>query len=132
MAKLIHTMIRVQNLEQSLRFYREAFGLEISQRLDFPDFSLAYLGNSETAAELELTWNRDRTHPYTHGDGYGHVAFCVDDAEATRLRLNDLGLSPTEMREFHDHDGGLIARYFFIGDPDGYKIEVLQRHGHYQ
>ncbi|MGH7051780.1 MAG: VOC family protein [Acetobacteraceae bacterium] len=131
MAKLIHTMIRVRNLAPSLAFYHDAFGLEVAHRLDFPEFSLAYLRNAETEAELELTWNRDRNQPYTHGDGYGHVALSVADAAATRRRFEELGLSPREMREFRDQAGGLLARYFFVEDPDGYKIEVLERHGHY-
>lgn len=132
MAKLIHTMIRVRDLDASLRFYRDAFGLEVAHRLDFPEFSLAYLRNAETDAELELTWNRDRDQPYAHGDGYGHVAFSVDDAAAARSRFNELGLSPNDMREFRGGNGELIARYFFVEDPDGYKIEVLERHGHYK
>ena len=75
MAKLIHTMIRVQDLDRSLQFYRQAFNLEVSHRLDFPEFTLAYLRNAEAEAEIELTWNKGRPEPYTHGDGYGHVAF---------------------------------------------------------
>lgn len=131
MAKFIHTMIRVRELEPSMRFYREAFGLDVSYRLDFPDFSLVYLRNAESDSELELTWNRSRSEPYSHGDGYGHVAFCVDDAAATRQRMHELGLSPGDLREFHHDNGTLIARYFFVQDPDGYRIEVLERHGHY-
>lgn len=131
MAKLIHTMIRVQDLQRSLRFYQQAFGLDVSHRLDFPDFTLAYLRNAETDAEIELTWNKERNEPYTHGDGYGHVAVCVDDVRTERQRLIDLGYTPNDLREFHADDGALIARYFFIQDPDGYKIEVLERHGHY-
>lgn len=132
MAKLIHTMIRVHDLERSLKFYRNAFNLEVAHRLDFPDFTLAYLRNAEADAEIELTWNRERTEQYSHGDGYGHVAFSVDDARAERERLLGLGLAPNDMREFHHDNGELIARYFFIQDPDGYKIEVLERYGHYQ
>ncbi len=132
MAKFIHTMIRVLDLDRSMRFYHEAFGLEVSHRLDFPDFSLVYLRNEESDAELELTWNRGRAEPYALGDGYGHVAFCVDDAAAARRRLHDLGLAPGDPKEFHGAAGELIARYFFLQDPDGYKIEVLERHGHYR
>lgn len=132
MAKLIHTMIRVRDLDRSLAFYEQAFGLAISHRLDFDDFSLVYLRNSESEAEIELTWNKGREEPYTHGDGYGHVAFVVDDARHARNRLIELGSSPNELREFHAADGQLLARYFFIQDPDGYKVEVLERHGHYQ
>ena len=132
MAKLIHTMIRVQDLPRSLQFYRQAFGLEVSHRLDFPEFTLAYLRNAETDEEIELTWNKGRTEPYTHGDGYGHVAVCVDDVKSERQRLVELGMSPNDVREFRNDSGELLARYFFIQDPDGYKIEVLERHGHYQ
>jgi lactoylglutathione lyase len=122
MAKLIHTMIRVQDLDRSLQFYRQAFNLEVSHRLDFPEFTLAYLRNAEAEAEIELTWNKGRPEPYTHGD----------DAKSERQRLVELGLTPNDMREFRNDSGELLARYFFIQDPDGYKIEVLERHGHYQ
>ncbi|MFM0297447.1 MULTISPECIES: VOC family protein [Paraburkholderia] len=132
MAKLIHTMIRVHDLPRSLQFYQRAFNLDISHRLDFPDFTLVYLRNEEADAEIELTWNKGREEPYSHGDGYGHVAFCVDDAKSERQRLLDLGMAPNDLREFHNDNGELLARYFFIQDPDGYKIEVLERFGHYQ
>lgn len=132
MAKLIHTMIRVADLDRSLAFYANAFGLSISHRLDFDDFSLVYLRSGASEAEIELTWNKGRSEPYTHGDGYGHVAFVVDNAAQARARLEGLGLHPNDLREFHAGDGALLARYFFIQDPDGYKIEVLERHGHYQ
>ncbi|MGF6772694.1 lactoylglutathione lyase [Paraburkholderia sp. GAS199] len=132
MAKLIHTMIRVHDLPRSLQFYQRAFNFDISQRLDFPDFTLVYLRNQEADSEIELTWNKGRAEPYSHGDGYGHVAVVVDDAKAERQRLIDLGMSPNDLREFHHDNGDLLARYFFIQDPDGYKIEVLERHGHYQ
>ncbi|OZI48480.1 VOC family protein [Bordetella genomosp. 4] len=132
MAKLIHTMIRVRDLDKSLSFYQSAFGLEPSYRLDFDSFSLVYLRNSESETEIELTWNKGRAEPYSHGDGYGHVAFVVDDAIHERERLSALGFTPNDLKEFFAADGALIARYFFIQDPDGYKIEVLERHGHYQ
>ncbi|OLL28740.1 lactoylglutathione lyase [Burkholderia sp. SRS-W-2-2016] len=132
MPKLIHTMIRVQDLSRSLDFYDKVFAFKVSHRLDFPEFTLAYLRNDEADTELELTWNKGRAEPYSHGDGYGHVAFVVDDAKADRQRLLDMGLAPNDLREFHADDGALIARYFFIQDPDGYKIEVLEKHGHYR
>jgi lactoylglutathione lyase len=131
MAKLIHTMIRVKDLERSLGFYAKAFELTTSHRLDFDDFSLVYIRNAESATEIELTWNKGREEPYTHGDGYGHVAFVVEDAQKEQARLIALDLAPNDLREFHAADGTLLARYFFILDPDGYKIEVLERHGHY-
>lgn len=131
MAKVIHTMVRVLDLERSMRFYRNAFGLEEVHRLDFPTFSLVYLRNPENDFEIELTLNKDRKEPYTHGDGYGHVAVCVNDAASERERLAKLGCAPGDVKEFKDDGGRLLARYFFVQDPDGYKIEVLERHGHY-
>lgn len=132
MSKIIHSMIRVQDLNLSLKFYAECFGLHPSHRLDFPSFSLVYLRNAENDAEIELTWNQGRTEPYTHGDGYGHIAVCVPEVAPDRERLLKLGYNPLDIKEFKADDGALIARYFFIQDPDGYKVEVLERHGHYQ
>jgi lactoylglutathione lyase len=132
MAKLIHTMVRVLNLERSLRFYGDALGLKEVHRLDFPAFSLVYLRNSENDFEVELTVNKERKEPYTHADGYGHVAVCVNDAASERERLAKLGCAPGDVKEFKDDAGKLLARYFFVQDPDGYKIEVLERHGHYK
>ena len=131
-AKIIHSMIRVLELPRSLAFYNDCFGLKPAHTLDFPSFSLVYLRNAENDQEIELTLNKDRTEPYTHGDGYGHVAVCVPDAAAERARIVERGYQPNDMKEFRADDGTLIARYFFIQDPDGYKIEVLERHGHYQ
>lgn len=132
MAKLIHTMIRVRDLERALAFYRTVLGMTPGHRLDFDDFSLVYLRNDEADAEIELTWNKGRDTPYTHGDGYGHVAVAVDDARAERERLLGLGFAPRDLREFTNDAGELLARYFFIEDPDGYQIEVLEKHGHYR
>lgn len=131
MAKLIHTMIRVCDLDASLRFYREVLALTPSHRLDFPDFSLVYLRNAEADAEIELTWNQGRQEPYTHGDGYGHVAVVVDDVSARHAELLQAGHEPLPVKEFKVGDT-LLARFFFILDPDGYKIEVLEKHGHYR
>lgn len=131
MAKAIHMMVRVLDLDRSIAFYRDAFGLEVATRLDFETFSLVYLRNDEADFEVELTWNKGRSEPYSHGDGYGHIAFCVDDLDATRSRLIAAGMDPLEIKELF-RDGALLARFFFIQDPDGYKIEVLQRHGRYR
>ena len=125
MSKIIHSMVRVQDLSHSLKFYAECFGLHPAHRLDFPSFSLVYLRNAENDAEIELTWNKGRSEPYTHGDGYGHIGVCVPDVAADRVRLLALGYSPLDIKEFKADDGSLIARYFFIQDPDGYKVEVL-------
>ena len=130
MAKLIHTMIRVLDLDASLRFYDEVLGLRPSHTLDFPDFTLVYLRNEENDVELELTLNKGRTEPYTHGTGYGHVAVVVPDVAARHAELVAAGYAPTPVKEFR-RDDELLARFCFIQDPDGYKIELLERHGHY-
>jgi lactoylglutathione lyase len=130
MAKAIHTMIRVFDEDKSVDFYRKAFGLEVADRFDFDSFTLVYLRSPESDFEIELTVNKDQDEPYTHGDGYGHVAFAVDDLDAEHERVKSEGLEARDIVEFH-RDGSLMARFFFMQDPDGYKIEVLQRHGRY-
>ena len=131
MAKAIHSMIRVLDEDRSVDFYRQAFGLEIADRFDFDTFALVYLRNGEADFELELTINKSRSEPYSLGDGYGHIAFAVTDLDAEHARLARLGLKPNPIKEF-DRDGILMARFFFVQDPDGYKIEVLQAHGRYR
>jgi len=130
-AKIIHAMIRVLDEERSVAFYRSAFGLEIAERLDFDSFTLIYLSNDEASFELELTVNKDRMEAYDLGDGYGHLAFCVDDLDSEHARFVEQGLQPRNIVEF-ERNGALLARFFFVQDPDGYQIEILQRHGRYR
>lgn len=130
MAKAIHSMIRVLNENRSVDFYAKAFQLSVADRFAFDGFTLVYLRNEENDFELELTINHDQDEPYTHGSGYGHLAVCVDDIGAEHERMSDLGLDPTRVKEFH-REGELMAKFFFVQDPDGYKIEVLMRHGRY-
>jgi len=130
MAKVIHLMIRVLDEARSVDFYQRAFGLGVADRYIFDSFTLVYLRNTETDFEIELTINHGREQPYNLGDGYGHVAVAVDDVVAEHARLTNENLSPTPIKEFH-RDGALMARFFFLQDPDGYKIEVLQKHGRY-
>jgi lactoylglutathione lyase len=131
MAKAIHSMIRVLDEQRSVAFYDKAFGLRVVERLAFEGFSLVYLGNAESEFELELTINHGRTEPYVLGDGYGHLAFSVGDLEAEHARFESFGLNPTPLRELK-LEGKPLARFFFVQDPDGYKIEVLQRGGRYK
>ena len=131
MAKAIHSMIRVLDETRSVDFYRNAFGLNVADRLDFETFTLLYLSNAEAGFELELTVNKDRQEAYGLGDGYGHFAVSVADLDSEHDRLGALGLNPKKIVEFN-RDGSLIARFFFIEDPDGYKIEVLHRGGRFQ
>jgi lactoylglutathione lyase len=131
MAKAIHMMVRVLEERGSVDFYGRAFGLEVADRFDFEDFTLVYLRNPENDFEVELTVNKGRKEPYQPGDGYGHVAFVVADLDAEHRRFQEQGLNPAAIKEFN-RDGALMARFFFVQDPDGYKIEVLQRHGRYR
>jgi lactoylglutathione lyase len=130
MAKAIHAMIRVLDEARSIAFYRQAFGLTVAERLDFDSFTLVYLSTPETPFELELTINKGRTQPYDLGDGYGHLAVSVADVAAEHARLTEAGLSPRKIVDFAPA-GTVIARFFFIADPDGYQIEVLERGGRY-
>lgn len=131
MAKAIHSMIRVLDEARSVEFYDKAFGLKSCGRFDFENFTLNYLRNDEVDFELELTVNKDQSDAYDLGNGYGHIAFCVDDLDAEHTRFNELGLEPRKIVEF-ERDGALFGRFFFVADPDGYQIEVLQRHGRFQ
>lgn len=131
MAKFIHSMIRVFDLERSMRFYDSVLDMKESHRLDFPEFTLVYLRAGECDVEIELTLNKGQAEPYTHGSGYGHVAVVVPDAHAKRAQVEALGYAPTPVKEFKRGDE-LLARFFFVQDPDGYKIEVLESHGHYR
>jgi len=130
MAKPIHSMIRVLDEARSVDFYTRAFGLQIADRFGFDGFTLVYLKSPEDDYELELTINHGRTDPYTHGDGYGHIAFVVSDVRQTgtfRSRRpqsrSGEGIPPRRRS-----DGAL----FFVTDPDGYRIEILERHGRYR
>lgn len=133
MAKAIHSMIRVLDEARSVEFYDRAFGLKVAERLDFPAFTLIYLANGEADFELELTVNKSRTEPYALGEGYGHLAVSVADLAAEHARLTGLGLAPRQMVDFAPGGAGtpVVARFFFIADPDGYQIEVVERGGRY-
>ena len=122
MAKTIHSMIRVLDEARSVAFYEKAFGLGVADRLDFPDFTLVYMSNPESEFEVELTINKGRTEPYNLGDGYGHLAVSVPDAAAEHARFTAEGLSPRKLVDFAPA-GEIIARFFFVADPDGYQID---------
>ena len=130
MAKAIHSMIRVLDETRSVAFYHKAFGLRVADRLEFDSFVLIYLSNSESDFEIELTVNKGQTGPYDLGNGYGHLAVSVADVTTEHARFAAEGLAPRKLVDFAP-DGRLIARFFFVADPDGYQIEVLQRGGRY-
>ncbi len=131
MAKMIHSMLRVTDEDRSLAFYGTAFGLQVADRIDFESFTLLYLRNAESGFELELTVNKGRDKPYDLGDGYGHLAFSVDDLDAAHAAMTEAGLEPGSVKTL-EQDKVPFARFFFISDPDGYKIEVLQRGGRFK
>lgn len=131
MAKAIYSMIRVLDEARSIAFYEVAFGLSVADRFEFEAFTLVYLRNPETDFELELTVNKGRTEPYALGDGYGHIAFAVADLDAEHARLESLGFAPRKLVSF-EWQGRALARFFFVADPDGYQIEVLQSGGRYR
>ncbi|WP_417273318.1 VOC family protein [Celeribacter halophilus] len=131
MAKTIHSMIRVLDEARSVDFYRRAFGLEVAARLDFSDFTLVYLSNAESEFELELTVNKGQTEPYDLGNGYGHLAVSVENLAEEHARLESEGFAPRKLVEFAP-DGELVGRFFFVADPDGYQIEVLERSGRFK
>ena len=130
MAKLIHSMVRVLEEARSVAFYDAAFGLKVADRLEFDSFTLIYLANAEQTFELELTVNKGRTEAYILGDGYGHIAVSVPDVETEHTRLTAAGLAPRKIVDFRNGDI-TVAKFFFIADPDGYQIEVIQRGGRF-
>lgn len=120
-------MIRVFDDKRSIQFYEEVLSLQVVKRLDFSDFSLIYLANLETDFELELTYNHGQKEPYELGNGYGHLAVSVPDLDATHAKLLRLKYAPMPIKSLSPGS----ARFFFIQDPDGYKIEFLERVGRY-
>jgi len=130
MTKPVHMMVRVLDEARSVDFYNKAFGLDVSERADFPDFTLIYMKGAQSPFEVELTVNKGRTEPYSLGDGYGHIAFVVDDLEAEHERFKSVGLTPKDIKHM-TKDGKPFGKFFFIEDPDGYKIEVIGRGGRF-
>lgn len=130
MAKFVHSMIRVLEEKRSVDFYQKAFNLKIAEKIEFDDFTLIYLSNDENSFELELTVNKGRTEPYNLGDGYGHAAFVVDDIDATHAQFERHGFAPRKLVQL-DQQGKKVARFFFVADPDGYQIEVIEKGGRF-
>ncbi len=131
MTKLAHSMIRVIDEARSVDFYRRAFGLEIVNRIEFAEFTLVYMAHELDGFELELTINHGRTEPYTLGDGYGHLAVVVDNLQAEHDRFTAEGFTVGKVVDFKNGNTP-VARFFFATDPDGYKIEVIQKGGRFQ
>ena len=122
--KMLHTCIRVYDLEKSLEFYKEALGLIETRRSDFKEqkFTLVYLSNEIGGYEIELTYNYDPEKPYEIGNGFSHLAIGVDNLEAEREKHIALGYEVTEIKGLP----GQETRYYFVTDPDGYRVEVIR------
>lgn len=127
-ANYIHTCYRILDPERSEDFYVNKLGLKKVGEMDLGSATNHFFALEENPSEpmLELTHNHDRTEPYDKGDGYAHVAFVVDDLEGTVARLKDEGVTITLEPKTLTADGN-DYRIAFIEDPDGYKIEVVQR-----
>jgi lactoylglutathione lyase len=126
--RLLHTMIRVRDLDKSLDFYTRLLGMKLLRKKDYPSgrFTLAFVGygdDSETAV-VELTHNWDQAEPYELGTGFGHLAIGVPDVYACCDQLAAEGVSIPRPAGPMKHGGSVIA---FVEDPDGYKIEIIER-----
>lgn len=130
MTQMVHSCIRVLDDAKSITWYKDAFDLDIVDQLDFESFRLTYLANKHSGFELELTLNKERTEPYDLGDGYAHLAFVVEDADALHAQLIEKRIEVGNLVDFAP-GGDLVARFFFATDPDGYKIEVIQKGGRF-
>ena len=124
--RMLHTMLRVGNLDESLNFYTEVLGMKLLRKMDFPgpDFTLAFVGygDESDSTVLELTHNWD-TDSYEMGNAYGHIAIAVDDVYAACDRIREAG--GKIVRDAGPMKGGTTV-IAFAEDPDGYKVELLQ------
>ena len=124
--RMLHTMLRVGNLEKSLQFYCDILGMRLLRQKDYPGgkFTLAFVGYGDeadhTAIELTYNWGTDK---YDLGNGYGHIALGVDDIYGTCDKIKSMGGKVTREPGAMKHGTTVIA---FIEDPDGYKIELIQ------
>jgi lactoylglutathione lyase len=112
------------DLEESIEFYKNAFGFEIVTKKDFPKdkFTLVFLKGDKSEFEIELTYNYDREEPYEVGDGYSHIALTVKDIEASHKYHKELGYDVGDIKKISEEGSGL----YFVSDPDGYDIEVIE------
>lgn len=126
--RILHTMMRVMDLQRSLDFYIGALGMQLVRRQDYPTgrFTLAFLGygTEDASTVLELTHNWDQTEPYALGTAWGHIAIAVPDIHTVCADMAEAGVNIVRAPGPMKHSATLIA---FIEDPDGYKIELIQR-----
>ena len=124
MSELIHTCYRILEIDRSVAFY-EKLGFQENARLPIRDEAVnVFMGLPGDGARLELTWNKDQDEPYEIGTGYGHIAVTVGDLDETLERLAEQGVQP-EKPPYTVREGG--PRLCFVRDPDGYRIELIER-----
>jgi len=126
--RMLHTMVRVFNLDKSVDFYTRLLGMKLLRKRDVPEgkYSLAFVGYGDEADStvVELTYNWDQKEPYAIGTGFGHLAVGVPDVYAACEKLGKAGVKITRAPGPVKFGTTVIA---FIEDPDGYKIELIQR-----
>ena len=126
--RFLHTMIRVRDLDASLQFYTDLLGMKLLRRRDYPSgkFTLAFVGYGDESSNtvIELTHNWGQAEPYDLGSAFGHLAVGVPDVYKTCERLAAAGVKIPRPAGPMAHGGSVIA---FIEDPDGYRIELVQR-----
>ena len=120
---LVHTCVRVRDVDASIRFYR-ALGFEERGRLNFESAYNVYMGLPSDGDRLELTVNVGREETYDLGDGYNHVAVTVEDIEAVLADLAELGVEP-EKPPYHPGGREELPLIAFVADPDGYRVEII-------
>jgi lactoylglutathione lyase len=120
---LVHTCVRVRDVDASIRFYR-ALGFEERGRLNFESAYNVYMGLPGDGDRLELTVNVGREETYDLGDGYNHVAVTVEDIEAVLADLAELGVEP-EKPPYHPGGREELPLIAFVADPDGYRVEII-------
>ena len=123
-AELIHTCYRILDIDRSVGFYTK-LGFEEMSRMPIRDEAInVFMGLPGDGARLELTWNKDQQEPYEIGTGYGHIALTTDDLDATLEKLKAVGIEP-ERPPYSVREGG--SRICFVRDPDGYRVELIER-----
>ncbi len=129
--KFLHSMIRVKNIDEALKFYKDLLGLNLISKKSLEDCDLYFLGENENACQIELTYNFETPeNGYDNGNAFGHFAFATDNMEEFSKKLISMGYEflyePFEL-ELKDENGNLSSKKIaFVNDPDGNEIEIIQ------
>jgi lactoylglutathione lyase len=124
MSELIHTCYRITDIDRSVSFYKKLGFGEIGRIPIRDEATNVFMGLPEDGARLELTYNHGQSEPYDLGTGYGHIALAVDDLDGVLSQLAGEGIEP-EKPPYSVREGG--SRLCFVRDPDGYRIELIER-----